>query len=252
MSTQVPPKSDVTAKEAAPNPEAAALEPEAAALESEEVEIPPAIWDPDSILAFVRGDSTLQDVEGLSEEALMNAAAIGFSHLTNGRYKDAREVFMGLIALNPLHPYFHLALASIEQREKNFEAAEMRYSRVLELNPVLAEAYANRGEVRLALEKGVEGFFDLEKAVKLDPELESDATKRANVIMTTLKKGLEEAGEDLEEARAEYLAQDREWPSEEELQAREDADKAEWVDTPEAPVLSDAPPRARKGIQRNK
>ncbi|MCP4498906.1 MAG: tetratricopeptide repeat protein [Deltaproteobacteria bacterium] len=215
-----------------------------------DTEIPPPVWDPDLVMSFVRGDASLQEIEGLSEKAMMDAAELGFRYLKNGKLSDAREVFMGLIALNPVHPYFHLAMGSVEQQEKNLEAAEERYGRAIELSPDLAGAYANRGEVRLALGNGIDGLFDLEKAVQLDPELQEDSTKRANVIYSMLKAGLEEQGEDLEEARANYHADDRPWPTDEEQQAREDEDKEGWAEVEEADELDSNRPRPTRGIPR--
>jgi tetratricopeptide (TPR) repeat protein len=139
---------------------------------------------------FLMGQMTLGDLEGITKQQQYEIANIGHAYLTSGKFPEAKKVFEGLLALDPFDAYFHMALGSIAQQSEDFEEADERYSRALEINPFSPTAYANRGEIRVMSGRLAEGAFDLVKAIQLDPDGKEQATIRAKATVRVLKEQL--------------------------------------------------------------
>lgn len=148
-------------------------------------------YDPARVLAFMEGRITLGDLQGIGKDAQYRMAETGFQYLAEGKLDLARDVFEGLLALDPFDAYFHTAMGSVAQQTGELEAAEASYGRALEINPFSATAYANRGEVRVMLGKLVEAADDIAKALAEDPEGKEPATQRARATAVMLRKELE-------------------------------------------------------------
>lgn len=144
-------------------------------------------WSPQKLLEFARGDATLAEVEGISDEALLEAGKMGYDFMENGDLERAEQVFMGLIALDPYNAWFHLAMGSVHQRREEFEQAEARYTRSLSINGYSVEALCNRGEVRLRLGKNDDAMQDFERAIDADGEENTPHAQRARVILEQLR-----------------------------------------------------------------
>lgn len=152
--------------------------------------------DPRRMKQFLEGQITLGELEGISKQAQNEIAKLGHRNLLQGKLKDARKVFAGLVALDPRDSYFRLAMGSVAQRQRQNEEAERHYSDALVLDPKSVHAYANRGEVRLLLGKTVEGAKDLFEAVKLDPQGKEEVTRRAQASLNLVVAKLKEVGFD--------------------------------------------------------
>jgi Flp pilus assembly protein TadD len=59
------------------------------------------------------------------------------------------------------------------QAKKEFNEALADYSKAIELDPILAQAYANRAVIETLQNKKVDAARDFDKAFKLDPALKS-------------------------------------------------------------------------------
>lgn len=163
-----------------PTPEAVAAAKEA------DAEI--VAWDPQAIRAFVAGQATLGEVQGISKEEQYKMAEAGYRLLSAGKLEEASQIFTGLCALDPYDAYFHTALGSAEQQKGAYEKAESAYDRALEINPYSPVAYANRGEVRVQLGKLIEAAADLQKAGELDPDGKEPSTQRAQLVAASVLK----------------------------------------------------------------
>ncbi len=148
----------------------------------------PAPVRPERLLAFVQGTITLGELGGVSKAEQTQIAQHGFDHLEQGKLKTAQRIFEGLLALDPRDDYFLLALGTIAQRRARHEEAERLYSQALELAPVSPHALANRGEVRILLGRPSEGTEDLIAAIRADPELTEEATRRASATLKLVRK----------------------------------------------------------------
>lgn len=150
-------------------------------------------YDPRMVEKFITGQITLGDLEGISKQSQLDMADVGYRYLEEGKLDLARDVFIGLCALDPFDAYFQTALGSIAQRSGNLDEAEARYSRALEINPFSPAALANRGEVRILKGMLVEAAEDLAGALKNDPDGNEPATQRARVMVQTVRTQLEAA-----------------------------------------------------------
>lgn len=153
-------------------------------------------YHPDRLAAFVAGQITLGDLEGIPKEAQHEMAQTGFRFFTEGKLEQAKKVFTGLLALDPFDAYFLTALGAIAQQEGNHEEAEARFTRALEINPFSPSALAGRGEVRLIQGKLLEAAEDLAKAIAEDPEGKDPATQRARGLAANVKSLIENAQEE--------------------------------------------------------
>lgn len=151
---------------------------------------PVAAYDPRAIQAFVTGNITLGDLEGITKEEQYQVAQLGFTCLTTGKLDEAARIFEGLLALDPFDAYFNLALGSVAHQRGDLETAEVKYTRSLEINPYSASAYAHRGEIRIQTGRLGEGTEDLVKALDLDPRAEEPATHRARSTLSLLQEKL--------------------------------------------------------------
>lgn len=147
-------------------------------------------YDPERVRQFIAGNITLGDLEGITKEEQYQVAELGFSSLSSGKLDQAKEIFEGLLALDPFDAYFNLALGSVAHQAEDYPEAEHRYSRALQLNPFSPTAYANRGEIRIMTGRLADGTDDLVKALELDPQAVEPATHRARATIRVLQEKL--------------------------------------------------------------
>jgi Flp pilus assembly protein TadD len=151
------------------------------------------VWNPERTQAFMLGQITLGDLEGVSKQEQYQIAEVGYSYLTSSKLDKAKVVFEGLVALDPYDAYFHTALGSIAQQSGDDAEAEARYSRALEINPFSPAALANRGEIRLMSGRLLDGAQDLLRAVEEDPNGREPATIRARATLQAVRDQLQSA-----------------------------------------------------------
>lgn len=118
---------------------------------------------------------------GLSPEqnALAEAA---LAHQTAGRFAEAAQAYVALLARAPqVWPAcYNLALV-YQHLERLPEAAEM-YARAVRINPQLAEGYNNLGNVLKALKNDAAAIEAFEHALALNPQLSEAAYNLATML----------------------------------------------------------------------
>ncbi len=115
------------------------------------------------------GKATLKDVRGYSDDELYTVARTAYLFFRQGKVKEARTIFQGLYAVNPLDPYFATALGVVELAAGNHEGAAQAYDVAIKLSPAEPGGYAGRAEVRLAQNQKNLALDDLRKAASLCP-----------------------------------------------------------------------------------
>lgn len=140
-----------------------------------------------------RPPSRLAQLGKIPKKLQLRIAQVGYRHLTRGRLDKAKVIFTGLAELDPFDAYFQLALGSIAQRSGQLVEADVFYSRALKINPYAVSAWANRGEVRLMVNRVREGLDDLRRASSLDPLGRDACATRARSIL----QAVSESGEPL-------------------------------------------------------
>jgi len=166
------------------------------------------LYSPERLEKYVRGEMKLKDLHAISGPEIIYIAEMGYNLFQQGRYKDAKVIYEGLIALDPDIWYFHAALgaiqleakeAGLEDEEFSLEFALKHLNRSLELNPQDIASCVNRAEVYLYQAKILEAVNDLKAAVEMDPEGKNEQGLRARRLAQEMLTAIESEGEDDEE-----------------------------------------------------
>jgi type III secretion system low calcium response chaperone LcrH/SycD len=112
------------------------------------------------------GKATLKDVRGYSDEELYSIARMGYFFYYQGKLEEARTIFQGLYAVNPLDPYFAKALGVVEMASGNPAGALAAYDVCLKLSPQDSAAYVGRAEVKIAQNQRSGAVDDLRRAAQ--------------------------------------------------------------------------------------
>jgi type III secretion system low calcium response chaperone LcrH/SycD len=116
------------------------------------------------------GRATLKEVRGYSDEELYSVAKTAYVFFYQGRLGEARALFQGLYAVNPLDPYFAKALGVVELAAGNVSGALAAYDVAVKLAPEDAGALVGRAEVRILQKQMVAALDDLRKAAEIADE----------------------------------------------------------------------------------
>lgn len=103
-----------------------------------------------------------------NDERLLYEA--GYLLLNKGKFNAAREIFEGLIAMNPTKGLPHTFLGNTFFAELKFEDAIGSHRKAIALEPENALCHAHLGEALLAAKQKEEGVSVLKKAQSMDPK----------------------------------------------------------------------------------
>jgi type III secretion system low calcium response chaperone LcrH/SycD len=131
------------------------------------------------------GRTTLKDVRGYSDEELYSIARMGYFYYYQGKLEEARTVFQGLYAVNPLDAYFARALAVVEMASGNPAGALAAYDVALKVAPQDPESFVGRAEVKLAQGDRAGAQDDLRKAARLI-ESEGPLQQKVKALLSSL------------------------------------------------------------------
>jgi tetratricopeptide (TPR) repeat protein len=125
--------------------------------------------DPTQQLAeeWADGNATLKDVRGYSAEELQAIARTAHVFFCQGRIEEARVLFEGLQAIDPLDPYFASALAVVQFAGGNAQAALAAWDAAIPLAPDEPSVWVGRAEVKLALGNRAQAIADLQRALTI-------------------------------------------------------------------------------------
>ncbi len=116
------------------------------------------------------GKVTLREVRGYSDEELYSIARTAYFFYHQGRLEEARTLFQGLYALNPLDAYFARALGVVELAVGNPRGAMAAYDVAIKLAPDDPSGYVGRAEVCFSLGQKSSALEDLRRASEVgDP-----------------------------------------------------------------------------------
>ena len=136
---------------------------------------------------LILGDITPGQFLGMSTESQYKLATMGHDMFKAGQMQGALAIFEGLVAASPYDSVFHCHLAAAYARLERFDEAMASYTRSLELNIGNVDALVGRSELYLRDSKLSEALQDIQKALKLDPQITRDTTKRARATLQTLQ-----------------------------------------------------------------
>jgi type III secretion system low calcium response chaperone LcrH/SycD len=133
------------------------------------------------------GKATLKEVRGYSDEELYSIAKTGYFLFYQGKVAEARTVFQGLYAINPLDAYFAKALGVVEMAAGNPAGAVAAYDVALKIAPKDAGAYLGRAEVKLLQGQRAQAIDDLRRAQQYS-EAESQENQKAAALLQSLSR----------------------------------------------------------------
>lgn len=131
------------------------------------------------------GKATLKDVRGYTDEELYAVAKTAYFFYYQGRLNEARVLFQGLYAVNPLDPYFAKALGVVELAAGNIQGALSAYDVAIKLGPDDPAPYIGRAEVKLFQGLKAQAVEDLRKALQIADQ-DSPMAKKASAILASL------------------------------------------------------------------
>lgn len=150
------------------------------------------IFTVDKIVKFVRGEITLAELEGISEEQQYTIAEIGYVLMEEGKIEEAKKIYEGLTVISPDDYYFHSVLGAIYQRLNDNDGALKEYDRAIELKPDDIPSIVNSAEVLLNSGKLIESSERLKKAIELDKSGENPWGLRARALVAVITNILKE------------------------------------------------------------
>lgn len=120
----------------------------------------------EAVKAFILGDITLAQLEGISAEEIYAVADMGYDLFEEGKIEEAKKIFEGLYTYNPMDAYFRTVLGSIYQRQSNFAEAAGHYAAAVELYPEDVTAWTNLGETQLQWAAALQQSGDADRAAQ--------------------------------------------------------------------------------------
>jgi type III secretion system low calcium response chaperone LcrH/SycD len=134
------------------------------------------------------GKATLKDVRGYSDEELYSIARTAYFFFYQGRISEARTLFQGLYAVNPLDAYFAKALGVVEMAAGNAQGALAAYDVALKISPQDAAAYVGRAEVKLAMGQKPQAVDDLRRGAQFSGDDLALKTKASAMLANLSRK----------------------------------------------------------------
>lgn len=134
------------------------------------------------------GKATLKDVRGYTDEELFSIARTGYFFYYQGKIAEARTVFQGLYAINPLEAYFAKALGVVEMASGNVQGAIAAYDVAIKISPQDSMAYVGRAEVKLSEGDVSSAVDDLRRAAQFVGDDRALNTKIIKMLETLSKK----------------------------------------------------------------
>jgi len=133
------------------------------------------------------GKATLKEVRGYTDEELYSIARTGYYFFYQGKVNEARTVFQGLYAINPMDPYFAKALGVVEMASGNPSGAVAAYDVALKIAPQDAAAYLGRAEVKLLQGQKAQAIDDLRRAQQYAAP-ESPENQKVSAMLQALSR----------------------------------------------------------------
>jgi tetratricopeptide (TPR) repeat protein len=152
------------------------------------------LYTEDRVRAWAKGEMTLAELDGISGPEMLEMAVMGFAMYEQGRYREAKVIFEGLAALDPLESYYRTALGAVFLAQDKLDQAASEFNEAIKLNQKDLAALVNRGEVRLRKGMLLEAAEDFKSAVDLDPENKDPLSLRARALAAAALETLQQRG----------------------------------------------------------
>ena len=140
-----------------------------------------------AVLRWARGEATLRDLKGYSTEELYCISQLGYTLFLNGKIRDARIIFEGLVAIDPRNEYYYRALGVVYHREGDVERALRQFGHAITVSGKRsAAAYVNRAEVHVSRRDIEHALGDLETAIRISGNVQDPLYRKAKALRSLL------------------------------------------------------------------
>jgi tetratricopeptide (TPR) repeat protein len=140
---------------------------------------------------LMRGEVTLAEVFGMDRDSLYEIARLGYSLLNSGNLREAKQIYLGLVAADPYDSVFHCHLGAVHHSLGELDEACQQYTEALNLNYANIDALVGRAEIQLSRGNLAAGITALKQAIEIDPEGTRPATLRGRSLLLALKRSAE-------------------------------------------------------------
>lgn len=137
---------------------------------------------------WARGEATLQELKGYTDEELYMIAQQGYTLFLNGKVKDAQIIFEGLVAIDPRNDYYYRALGVVYHRQGDVERAIRQFTHALTVAPQSPAAYVNRAEVHISRRDYEAALADLSTAIAVSTDLAEPIARKALALQRLLRR----------------------------------------------------------------
>ena len=150
-----------------------------------------ALYAPERITRYLKGEISLQELQGVTSREMMELASTGYSLLNQGQSAKALAIFEGLAAMAPKIAWFQTAIGVVHMGADRLDAARAALDKAVALDAANLAARVNRGEVLLRQGELVKAAQDFKKAIQLDPKGEDPLTRRAQALAAAALRQIE-------------------------------------------------------------
>lgn len=142
-----------------------------------------------AVRKWAEGGETLRELKGYSSEELHCISQLGYTLFLNGKVRDARIVFEGLVAVDPKNEYYYRALGVVYHREGDPERALRQFGHAITVSGRRSvAAYVNRAEVHIARRDHERALADLDDALQLARDPREPLARKARALKSLLRR----------------------------------------------------------------
>jgi tetratricopeptide (TPR) repeat protein len=139
-------------------------------------------FTPENAQRYVAGGLTFAELVGISPLEIAAYCDVARQLFTQARYYDALAIYEALSQANPDDAYVAASLGATLQMIGERDRARLAYSKAVELDPTLIQAWLNRAEMA-AQDGDVEGARrDLQAALAAEATHAPDLRERARML----------------------------------------------------------------------
>ena len=146
---------------------------------------------------FGKGEIRFTQIFNFDADQIAALLICGHNFFSQGRLKEAKNIFEGLALLDPDNPYANSILGAIYQSMELYDIAILRYTRAIEIYPQDIVSLTNRAEIYLNQGKFLDAAEDLKKVIEFDPESRNPSANRARLLASLTAESLQQAKEKL-------------------------------------------------------
>ncbi len=144
----------------------------------------------DVAMSIVKGERTLRDIKGLTDDEMEAAYSQGYSYFQSGAYAKAEDVFSFLVTFDPFQDKYWKALGACRYNVKDYVGAINAYIQAAAIDVSDPELVIKVAQCRLGMGEKDVAIGALEAAVELaemEPEKHAAKKQKAEALLELLQ-----------------------------------------------------------------